>query len=256
MANQVKIFNFMRKSTLFYLAFIALQLLNIQAIRAQKLSLGVNAGINMSAPMPTQLDTSSKGKPLFAPLAGLYAAYSFSEKWGIQANAYYTQKGAAYSQYIADSMTVYGSINGYPYSFRTPDTGYVSGKMRLQYIEIPLQLSFKAKKWEVLAGPNFSFLLHSKDIAEANLKVGSSLDTVIHINNSGHFRPFDVGISAAVAYHITPKLNLSLRMSRGLISLYEKGYFVSQGQKDTKLYATTFFQFCLGWRIKAYGESK
>ena len=251
MTNHVNSFHVMQKNTFILLLLFVLQLLIIQVVKAQKISFGANLGINISAPMPTQFDTSSQGKPLFSPLAGIYTTYSFSPKWGIQANLYYTQKGAAYSQYIADSMTVYGTINGYEYSFRTPDTGYVSGKMRLQYLEIPLQLCFKAKKWEILAGPNFSILLHSKDVAQANLKVGSSLDTVIHINNSGHFRPFDVGISAALAYHLSPQLNLSLRMNRGLISLYEKNYFVSQGQKDTNLYATTFLQFCLGWRIRA-----
>lgn len=246
--KSILIIQFMRNFTRLFGFFTLLQL-SCLPIFAQKMTFGVRGGLNMSAPIPTKLDTSSKGKPLFAPLAGFYATYAFSEKWGLQTDVYYTQKGAEYSQYIADSMTINGTINGFPYSFRTPDTGYVSGKMRLQYIEMPIQLSFKAKKWEVLAGPTFSFLLNSKDIATANLKVGSSLDTVVHLNNSGHFRHFDIGISAAVAYHLTKNLNFALRMSRGFIPLYEKGYFVSQGQKDTDLYATTFFQFTLGWRI-------
>jgi len=110
----------------------------------EKFSFGMKAGMNYSNVWDEQgQDFRADAKAGFA--GGFFFGIPVGEYFGIQPEALISQKG------FKGSGTMFGS----PYSFKRTTT----------YLDIPLQFQLKPAEFlTVVAGPQFSYLLHEKNV--------------------------------------------------------------------------------------------
>lgn len=116
----------------------------------EKLAFGVKAGLNIANVWDEQgQDFRADPKAGFA--GGAYVGIPIGKFFGLQPEMLISQKG------FRGSGTLFGS----PYKFRRTST----------YLDVPLQIQVKPLKvLTVVMGPQFSFLMHQKDV----FKVGES----------------------------------------------------------------------------------
>ncbi|MFN0204259.1 MAG: porin family protein [Bacteroidia bacterium] len=211
----------------------------------------VGMGASLNAPLPTKMDTSATGKPLFSPVIASNVSYFFSPHWGIKSGIMYLQKGASYGQNIPKTDTLTPVIfNGQVVGeIPTYYTGKVSGKMRLHYVEIPIHLAYQTKKFSFSLGPSLSFLLAGYDKGNVNLIIGDPtvsepLTKAQTYNNFSNIHKFDYGISLGIHYMLSKRMNFSLYSQRSLRKLYQES-----PNNSVNLYHTNFVQIGIHYSI-------
>lgn len=111
--------------------------------RRERMEFGGKVGLNVSNVWDSRDDSfRADGKAGF--VGGIFAGIPIGQYLGIQPELLYSQKGFRGS----------GTLLGNPYSFSRTTS----------YIDIPLQVQLKPASFlTLLAGPQFSYLLHQKD---------------------------------------------------------------------------------------------
>lgn len=209
------------------------------------------AGVSLNAPFPTKIDTTAEGKPLITPILATAFSYFFHPHWGIKTALMYIPKGATYSQKIPQTdtsvaITLNGQVVG---EIPTYYTGKVTGKMRLHYLELPLQGVYQFKKLTIAAGPTLSCLLAGYDKGTATITVGDAtapnpLIKSQTYNNFSNIHQLDYGISLGINYQFSQKINFCVYSQRSLRSLY-----IQNPNQGSKLYATNFLQISVYYSI-------
>lgn len=122
---------------LFRIAFIALFLFPVLSLQAQEFRSGLIAGVSA-----TQVDGDNlSGYSKLGPHLGIFVERSFGERWSLRTEFLFTIKGA--KNYVdIDNITD-------PF------------KSSFYYIEVPLLLSYRIKKFQLEAGPSFGVLLYA-----------------------------------------------------------------------------------------------
>lgn len=110
----------------------------------EKFQVGLKAGLNYSNVYDESGD-EFRADAKFGLAAGAIMAIPIGKYFGIQPEALISQKG-----FRADGRSL-----GTPYSFTRTTT----------YLDVPLQFALKPSEFiTILAGPQFSYLLHKKDV--------------------------------------------------------------------------------------------
>lgn len=124
--------------------FVASTLRAQDAYPRENVQLGLKAGMNFSNVWDEQgQDFEANTKAGFA--GGVFLGIPITKYLGLQPEVLVSQKGFQGS----------GTLLGTPYSFSRTTT----------FLDIPLQLQVKPAKYlTLLAGPQYSFLLHQKDL--------------------------------------------------------------------------------------------
>lgn len=127
---------------------IALQAQDTDKDPREKFTVGVKAGINVSNVWDEKgQDFKAKSKLGFA--GGAFVGIPIGKYLGVQPEVLFSQKG----------LRATGTLFNYPYSY----------KKTTSYLDIPLQIQVKPVEFvTILAGPQFSFLMHEKVVYTFN----------------------------------------------------------------------------------------
>lgn len=189
----------MKKTTLLLL-FIFAPLL---AVQAQYTRFGAKAGGGFSSAMGG--DASEQINYLAGFHTGLIFSYEFVSRLAVQAELNYSQKGFVYSEYMVDGS------NG----------EYLSGDMRLHYLELPLLLKIQKGGLFAEAGPYVGFMpgknsdvnrFSSSGIVPEPIDMGPEL---FPIND---FNRWDYGYAVGVGLIMDNGFFVSLRNTGGFRS--------------------------------------
>lgn len=115
----------------------------VTAAGAQKINVGLKAGLNLSANEGNGMNSSlQQGID-----AGAFAEINFSKKWGIQPEVYFSQRNTR----RADNFTTYYITEGRSSSDEA---------VKLSYISVPVLLNYKISSvFSIQAGPQINFLV-------------------------------------------------------------------------------------------------
>ena len=153
---------------------------------------GIRAGANVSTQYTSGADTNVETNWKPGVHIGIFGSVFYTEKFAIQLEFLYSQKG---------------SVRSDP---------YYSGDEIVSYIDVPLTARFQA--WDLLnihAGPQFSFLTRAWRMPE-----DESAYSV-----SEYYDKVDVGLLVGAELNLPIKLNIALRYIEGMIVTSDSRYY-------------------------------
>lgn len=209
---------------------------------SQKISIG--AGINYGGPLPTEKVDSASGKIIPGLTAGMSVSIPLSTHLSFSPALYYSYHGLDYSQNITKDTLVtinLNNINGQVPSFYT---AYVNGAMRLHYIDIPLLLTYRIKKFHFMFGPYCSVLIAGKDAGRVRVVIGKGGffdDYIEDFDNYKAIRRVEYGAMIGSNMPLYKNLSIETKVSRSFLSLYRPGALPDRGQGGGKMFSTYFY---------------
>ncbi|MCF8234091.1 MAG: PorT family protein [Bacteroidales bacterium] len=238
------------KTSLIITGTLLLMLLNLRVF-SQGLEYGLRGGFNAGTPYGKAEDGST-GKPGVGPAFGLYFNAQLNFKWQVQAEFLYSKKGSSFRTPVSGD-TIYKDTEtnpGHTYYWHTVYNGWVEGEYDNTYLDIPVLFIYRFNpKWNIMFGPQFSYLLEGDNSGTADIEVGNPENPFTTVEDepfdqSEHLKTWDYGVIVGGKYHITHKMDISLTLSSGLVSIYEKNYkYLDKTIRNIYLRAT------LGFRI-------
>lgn len=205
------------------------------AAQAQDSRVGVKAGVGLSN---LTGNDANNFKNQFGFQAGIMADIKLTSQLAFHPELLYSQKGAKIggsANYVSAGGTYVASQ---------------SGKLRLNYLDLPLLLRLKAGRAFFEVGPQVGLLLSRKLENTAITEVtytgatGSVITTQSVSNSSTDgARKLDVGYVLGLGYRLPQGLELGLRYNGGLAKLAE-------GDSAPKIY-NSVFQFQVGYLFGA-----
>jgi len=198
-------------SLIIFLAFLTI------AGSAQSLlptKFGIKAGLNFSSPNISTVDgvkpTINSSKIGIA--AGIFFHVPLSDKWYINPELLYSQKGASFH---------YDFTHDYPDDKRAEYT--TTNQLTLSYIELNPTMSFKAsEKLALNFGPSVSYLI-SEDYTITSKKISGEDATGSNTLENGSYEStaLDIGLNLGLSYFITDNFLLDAKVSTGFIEIGE-----------------------------------
>jgi hypothetical protein len=205
----------------------------------QKISIGL--GINYGGPLPTEAVDSASGKIIPGLTTGISFSIPFGKRFSFSPAFYYSYHGLEYSQSITQDTIITINIDNISGQVPSFYTAYVNGNMRIHYIDIPLLLTYRIKKFQFMIGPYFSVLIAGKDAGRVRVVIGKGGffdDYIEDFDNFKAIRRLESGIVLGSNMPIYKKLSIEMKVSRSLFSFYRPGALPDRGQGGGKSYNT------------------
>lgn len=212
-----------------FLAFIFVCLFFVVQAQLKNSEYNFYFGGQFGGPIPSQINDSASGKPMFSPKIGGRFSFSISKKLKLAIGFSLSQKGASYQQVLKHDTLVdvgYGLV----------PTFYIAkvvGEMKLLYLDIPIDLSYAiSQKQSIAIGFASSFLLSGSDkgTVSVNVGYGGFADFNEDFNNYSTINPFDFGVHFFYKYQFYKRFFASIDAYRSLRGLYKSN--------DSNLYHT------------------
>ena len=209
--------------TLIFITFITL---NLNAQSLLPIKFGIKAGTNISNINSTPITEGTENintTELVGITGGFYMKIPLNDKWYINQEIVYSQKGANFT---------YTYTHDYGINEREIRTS--SNELKLAYIELNPNVSYKnSDKIAFNFGPSISYLL----TPDYNIisDIGDELTTDILPEGNFEEEILDIGINIGFSYYLTEKLIFEARSNTGLMSIGEVSKIIYTGLDTDKL---------------------
>ncbi len=216
----------------------------------QNISIGV--GFNYGGPLPTEFKDSTSGNPILGLMAGMSYNIPISKRFSFSMALYYSFRGVEYSQSLTRDTLFTVVLNGISGQVPSFYTAYVNGAMRLHYIDIPLLIYYRIKKFQLMFGPYFSVLVAGKDAGNVRVVIGSGGffdDYIETYDNFNAIRKVEQGFMIGSNMPIYKRISIETKVSRSFFSLYSPGKLPDRGQGGGKMF-NTFVHMGIVYKFK------
>ena len=208
------------------LIFITFLTLNLSAQSLLPIKFGIKAGTNISNIKSTPITEGTENinsTELAGITGGFYMKIPLNDKWYINPEIVYTQKGANFN---------YTYTHDYGINQREIRTS--SNELKLAYVELNPSFSYKnSDKIAFNFGPSISYLL-SPDYTIIS-DIGDELTSDILPEGKYEEEILDLGINIGISYYLTEKLIFEAKSNTGLMSVGEVSKIVYTGLDPDKL---------------------
>ena len=191
-------------------------------------SLGVNGqsllpikyGIKVGANIANISSISNEGvknidnTALIGIAGGFYMEIALNDKWYINPELIYTQKGASFD---------YDFIHDYPINQGERDEHNTTNELKLAYIELNPTISYKASdKLSLNFGPSVSFLITPDYIVLTDKGENDDLNSHEKLSE-GTFKEeaLDVGLNIGISYYLTENFLIDGKVNTGFMKIGE-----------------------------------
>jgi len=215
-------FKFILISILYFLQF---------NIHAQEIDYGLKGGATMGTPYSKPKEGDS-GKPGTGIVLGGFLNYTFSKHFGIHTELTCSHKNASFKTHVSGDTLYAEEIAGATYYIPTKYDGWVNGKFKDFYIDLPVSLRYKLSKlFDLLAGLQISYLYKGGNTGTADVAVGADPVnypyTIVKdraFDESDQLNKWDYGVICGTNFEASKRLNFNLNCAVGLRSIYKKTY--------------------------------
>ena len=217
----------MKKTTT--LTFIALLSLGLNAQSLLPIRYGIKAGANIANINSTPNDgvENIDNSALIGVAGGFYMEIPLNDKWYINPELIYAQKGVAFT---------YSYMHDYEVDQR--DLHNTSHELKLAYVNLSPTMSYKTStKLSLNFGPSFAYLITSdysilSDIGEDD---GEILHETLPV---GEYKEetLDIGLNLGISYYLTEDFLINGKVNTGFMSIGKasKEIYTGSNGNDTK----------------------
>ena len=173
---------------------------------------GIKAGLNISNIIsnPNEGVKNIDNSALMGIAGGFYMEIALSDKWYINPELIYSQKGVSFTYEYT-----------HHYDVNQKDVHNTSHELKLGYIELNPTISFKASdKLALNFGPSVSFLITPEYTPLADKGEKDQLTNHEElIDGSFTEETIDVGVNLGISYYLTENLLINSRVQTGLMKV-------------------------------------
>ena len=178
----------------------------------------IKYGIKVGANISDIISTSNEGvknienSSLIGISGGFYIEIALNDKWYINPELMYTQKGASFD---------YDFTHDYEVNQGERDEHYTTNQLKLSYIELSPTISYKASnKLSLNFGPSVSLLIQSDYIA---IETNNSEIAGHEVLEEGLYNDesLDIGLNIGVSYYFTDNFLIDGKVNTGFMSIGE-----------------------------------
>jgi long-subunit fatty acid transport protein len=206
----------MKKITL--LTIVALLSFGANAQSLLPTKYGIKVGLNIAnvTSTPNEGVDNIETTPLLGVAGGFYMEIALNDKWYINPELLYVQKGASFNydyKHKWDSIATNEANNLDEYA--------TTNSLKLAYIELNPTISYKASdKLALNFGPSVSFLI-SEDYTFTEKIIGDTppLNSVEPTPGTYEAEDLDVGINLGLSYYITESFLVDAKVNTGLMKV-------------------------------------
>ncbi len=207
------------------LTYIALLSLGLNAQSLLPIKFGIKAGSNITniTSTPNEGTKNIETTELIGVAGGFYVEIPLNNKWYINPEIVYSQKGADFTySYTHD------------YGVNQRDLHTTSHELKLAYVELNPNISYKhSTKLSLNFGPSLSYLLSS----DYNILTDNGEDDadILHeVLPEGIYEEeaLDIGINLGISYYLTDNFLLDMRSNTGLMSIGEVSKTIYTGDNE------------------------
>jgi len=206
----------MKKITL--LLTITLISIGVNAQSLLPTKYGVKVGLNIAniTSNPNEGVKNIKTTPLLGVAGGVYMEIALNDKWYINPELLYVQKGASFNydyKHKWDSISL-NNVNNL-------DEYATTNSLKLAYVELNPTISYKASdKLALNFGPSVSFLI-SEDytFTEKIISNDLPLNSVEPTPGTYESEDLDVGLNLGLSYYITESFLVDARVNTGFMKI-------------------------------------
>ena len=207
------------------LTYIALLSLGLNAQSLLPIKFGIKAGSNITniTSTPNEGTENIETTELIGVAGGFYMEIPLNNKWYINPEIVYSQKGADFTySYTHD------------YGVNQRDLHTTSHELKLAYVELNPNISYKhSTKLSLNFGPSLSYLLSS----DYNILTDNGEDDadILHeVLPEGIYEEeaLDIGINLGISYYLTDNFLLDMRSNTGLMSIGEVSKTIYTGDNE------------------------
>jgi long-subunit fatty acid transport protein len=181
---------------------------NAQSLLPTKFGLKVGLNIANVTSTPNEGVKNLETTPLLAVAGGFYMEIALNDKWYINPDLLYVQKGASFD---------YDFIHDYDVNNR--DEHNTTNELKLSYLEVNPTISYKTPyKIALNFGPTVSYLIQSdyitNEISTSEVLNPEILEESIYTEES-----LDVGLNIGISYYISENFLINGKVSTGFMKI-------------------------------------
>ena len=205
------------KKIILLITFLACLTITASAQSLLPTKYGIKVGLNFSSLSISSIEgvKPTVNSSQIGIAAGACVHIPLSDKWYINPEVLYSQKGASFNYEFTHSYAMLGSEG-------EKDEYATTNQLTLSYVELNPTISFKASdKLSLNFGPSVSFLIGEKYTYTQD-PTGNPLNTT-HILNSGlvEAASLDVGLNLGFSYFIAENFSIDNRVYTGFMKAAE-----------------------------------
>lgn len=194
----------------------------------ERLFLGVKGGLNYSKNvlLNNQDNYNENNKFLLAFHGGLFTEIKLARNFWLSPEFTFSSKGYLSKERPGSNSSPRGDA-----------------KVHLNYLSLPLMLSYKIGSFKVVLGPEFSYLLSAKSKFDSK-----TIDVSQYWDNK-----YDFGLAAGIGFDLTEKIQTEIRYTHGFSSVIKGIQYTDEfgeplGTKKPQ-FQNRCFQLSLGYRL-------
>ena len=186
---------------------------------------GVKVGVNISSLSISRIEGAKPtvNSSQIGIAAGACVHIPLSDKWYINPELLYSQKGASFDYEFT-----------HHYEINQEDEYATTNQLTLSYVELTPTISFKASdKLALNFGPSVSYLI-SEDYTIVSAKTKGENATGAHVLLDGFYEStaLDIGLNLGLSYFITANFLVDTRVYTGFIEVGEVTQLNETGDSD------------------------
>ena len=206
----------MKKITL--LSIITLISFGVNAQSLLPTKYGVKVGLNIVnvTSTPNEGVKNIETTPLLGVAGGFYMEIALNDKWYINPELLYIQKGASFNYDFTHKWDSIGTNQT-----NNEDKYATTNSLKLAYVELNPTISYKASdKLALNFGPSVSFLI-SKDFVPNEKIIGESAPQNAVENKLATFgsKDLDVGLNLGISYYLTENFLVDAKVNTGFMKI-------------------------------------
>jgi hypothetical protein len=216
-------------------------------LQGQLSGLGLQIGANYGSPIG-KVANGAKGKLGAGLIAGMYGRFRLTDRIAVQTELRFSLKKSSFFTPISGDTTIQQEVlPGVIVPIATYYNGTVEGSFNNLYFEMPVLASIRlGHRLDVLVGAYISYLAHGANEGLADIVIGNNFrhDVDVPFDQSEFLSNVDYGAVLGGQYEIFQGINLGLRFSSGLRSVYKSSYTAVDGSvPNVYLQATLGYTF-------------
>ena len=198
--------------------FIILFLSNVSAY-SQKVNVGLNLGTGISSQSLSSLDSKYTAGVKFNTIGGIpYRVDSYiGYHYGLMVELYFNLPSSSIDNDIShNKISIKSGLNYSSQGVEVEDGNKTRFRNNLTYLQIPILLNFKFKKFNILLGPQIHLLDNFKSTEFRSTSLSSSATTQSFDFDKENYNEKDPNFVFGVGYEFYEGLSLQIKLLRSM----------------------------------------
>tara|TARA_B100000575_G_scaffold68070_1_gene52622 strand:- start:212 stop:910 length:699 start_codon:yes stop_codon:yes gene_type:complete len=198
--------------------FIILFLSNVSAY-SQKVNVGLNLGTGISSQSLSSLDSKYTAGVKFNTIGGIpYRVDSYiGYHYGLMVELYFNLPSSSIDNDIShNKISLKSGLNYSSQGVEVEDGNKTRFRNNLTYLQIPILLNFKFKKFNILLGPQIHLLDNFKSTEFRSTSLSSSATTQSFDFDKENYNEKDPNFVFGVGYEFYEGLSLQIKLLRSM----------------------------------------